>query len=348
MTPEPDLPISVIVPAFNAEHFIGRAIASVRAQTRLPAEIVVVNDGSTDTTARVAENAGARVIEQPNRGVGEARNAGIRVASQPWIAFLDADDEWHPNKLAVQWPATEARNGARLICTDFDYFSAGGGPTIRNHMRAQPAYAGVRRTALGADVAYIERGDAGRALVHGNFVGFSTLLVATALLVDGALFTPRSELRSDELCEEAEDLEWLLRVLRDTDLLAIERSLGNYYAQPASLSANAGRMRYGDIKLGERIAADPTRYVEGIGAEIARVRPRKEREATLAFLRSGEPARARVVAAEARSVDPSLASAALAIGVALVDNGVGRAALEATRSVWKRRKVLRAKGKRAL
>lgn len=96
--------ISVVIAAYNAEAVLRRAIESVLAQTLLPNEILVVDDGSTDGTGRVAEQFGDRVrtIRQENQGASAARNAGIRAASGEWIAFLDADDEWLPHRLALQ------------------------------------------------------------------------------------------------------------------------------------------------------------------------------------------------------------------------------------------------------
>jgi glycosyltransferase involved in cell wall biosynthesis len=340
MTTDDELPISVVIAAFNAERLIGRAIASVQAQTRRAAEIVVVDDGSTDGTAAVARKMGARVIAQENRGVGEARNRGARAARYPWIAFLDADDAWHPAKLELQWPATQLRSSARLICTDFDYVSTAGVVERPNHMRTHHPYVSARRVPLGANTTFIERSEAGRAFVRGNFIAFSTLLVAAELILEGAFFSARQDLVSTALCEEAEDLEWLLRVLRRTDVLAIDRSLMTYFAQPGSLSANAGRLRYGDVKIGERVTADPARYVPGILPEIARVRQQRQREATLEFLRLGQASNARFVAAEAYREHRSISWEGLLLVARLLETGPGRAVREATRSAWRSRKEL--------
>jgi glycosyltransferase involved in cell wall biosynthesis len=96
--------ISVIIPAYNAADYIGRAIESVLAQTHRPDEIIIVDDGSTDETADVIKRYGAavRYIWQKNAGPSAARNAGIRAARGEWVAFLDADDEWLPERLQLQ------------------------------------------------------------------------------------------------------------------------------------------------------------------------------------------------------------------------------------------------------
>jgi len=96
--------ISVVIPAYNAEAFVARAIESVLAQTLPVAEIVVVDDGSRDATADIAERLGGsiRVLRQSNSGPAAARNHGVRAARSEWIAFLDADDAWLPSKLERQ------------------------------------------------------------------------------------------------------------------------------------------------------------------------------------------------------------------------------------------------------
>ncbi|RKY08906.1 MAG: hypothetical protein DRP66_03450 [Planctomycetota bacterium] len=96
--------VSVVIPAYNAQRYVGRAIDSALAQTRRPDEIIVVDDGSTDNTAEVIRSYGSKVcfIGQENGGASVARNTGIEAARSEWIAFLDADDEWLPEKLQLQ------------------------------------------------------------------------------------------------------------------------------------------------------------------------------------------------------------------------------------------------------
>lgn len=96
--------ISVIIPAYNAEHYLGEALESVFAQTLAPAEILVVDDGSTDGTTAIAQQFSPEVIliPQENQGAGGARNLGVERASGEYIAFLDADDLWTDIKLERQ------------------------------------------------------------------------------------------------------------------------------------------------------------------------------------------------------------------------------------------------------
>lgn len=105
--------ISVVIPCYNAEEYLAEAIRSAVSQTKTPSEIIVVDDGSTDSSARIAEQCGplVRVIRQDNRGASAARNAGVRAAAGDWIAFLDADDVWAPTCLEKLSGAAETAPG---------------------------------------------------------------------------------------------------------------------------------------------------------------------------------------------------------------------------------------------
>ena len=96
--------IAVIIPTFDRQHFLGRAIDSVLSQTRPAHEVIVIDDGSTDGTVPwlKKEYPTVKLIEQTNQGVSAARNAGIQQAQSEWIALLDSDDEWFPEKLERQ------------------------------------------------------------------------------------------------------------------------------------------------------------------------------------------------------------------------------------------------------
>jgi glycosyltransferase involved in cell wall biosynthesis len=98
------LPVTVVIPAYERAALLPRALASVAAQTRSPAEVIVVDDGSRDDSAAVAERLGARVIRhERNQGVSAARNTALEAATGEWVAFLDTDDEWLPNHLDRLW-----------------------------------------------------------------------------------------------------------------------------------------------------------------------------------------------------------------------------------------------------
>lgn len=116
--------ISVIVPAFNAALFLPDALNSLLGQTHRDLEVVVVNDGSTDDTAGLlsawcARDPRVRAVYQQNRGLPAARNAGLSVARGDYIAFLDADDVIHPEKLERQLAYLTTHPDADLVYSDY-------------------------------------------------------------------------------------------------------------------------------------------------------------------------------------------------------------------------------------
>ena len=109
--------VSTVIPSYNYGHFVTEAVESALAQTYPNQEILVIDDGSTDDTReRLAPYMDRiRYIYQTNRGLSASRNVGIRQAKGEWIAFLDADDVWHPRKLEVQLKAARGMGGPGLI-----------------------------------------------------------------------------------------------------------------------------------------------------------------------------------------------------------------------------------------
>ncbi len=109
--------ISVVIPVFNGAGFIGEAIESVLAQDEKPLEIIVVDDGSTDNSAEIAESFGSPVLvlRQENRGPAAARNRGLRAARGQYIAFLDADDLYSPDKFALQADRLDRHPGVDIV-----------------------------------------------------------------------------------------------------------------------------------------------------------------------------------------------------------------------------------------
>lgn len=119
---------SVVIPLFNKAPYLQRALESIYAQTFPPAEIIVVNDGSTDGGEQIAKaqaDPRVRVIDQPNRGVSAARNTGITATTQPFIAFLDADDRWLPGYLAHMKQVIESHPGAVMYGAGYSTFRNG-------------------------------------------------------------------------------------------------------------------------------------------------------------------------------------------------------------------------------
>ena len=119
--------VSVVIPTYNHAQFLPTALASVRAQTYGPVEIIVVDDFSTDNTEEVVarhSSPGTTYIKSANKGiVATSRNIGTRAAKGEYIAFLDADDEWVPNKLELQLPHF-ADSSVVAVASDLRYSGA--------------------------------------------------------------------------------------------------------------------------------------------------------------------------------------------------------------------------------
>lgn len=180
--PLPSSGVSVIVPAYQAETTIARALDSVLAQTALPGEIIVVDDGSTDGTkdvvnAYVARTrpagmaCGIRLFEQKNLGAGAARNRGLVASANELVAFLDADDEWLPEKMSRSL-ATMKSTAADLV--SHDYLRAEGDDTTyiscaQNFSRRPDPF-----------VDYFLRG----------YIATSTVVARRQLLIDAGGFDP--------------------------------------------------------------------------------------------------------------------------------------------------------------
>jgi glycosyltransferase involved in cell wall biosynthesis len=154
--------ISCVVPTFNSERYLGEALGSILAQTYRPLDIVVADDGSTDGTARVAAGCGgaARFVSQSTAGPAATRNLGLEAARGEFVAFLDADDLWHPEKLARQMARFGARPDLDASTTHVQMFwadeAAEEGKRYKGHPRARPI-PGYSTTTLLARRGLFER-----------------------------------------------------------------------------------------------------------------------------------------------------------------------------------------------
>jgi glycosyltransferase involved in cell wall biosynthesis len=206
--------ISVVIPAYNAASFLPRCLKSVFAQTLKPAEVIVVDDGSTDDSAVLAANLGATVINRPNRGPAAARNAGIQNASSDWIGLLDADDMWAPDKLERQ--AACVLPDTVLAYTGIRFFDDNG---VRGEFDAVDPLS-VRKM-----------------LRYYNSIPNSSVLVSRkAILQEGGF---REDIRNGE------DWEMWFRLQRLGQFAAVSEPLLDYYVYPHSLSANPEKMMEG-------------------------------------------------------------------------------------------------------
>lgn len=152
--------ISVIVPAYNAEKYIAEALESILSQSLRPTEVIVVNDGSTDQTAEVLNSmTGIKVVHQPNRGISYALNTGLALATSDFIAFLDADDVWLPNKLSIQMAELRLMNYSGIVFGQMEQFFS---PDIDQAVKAtlelpKQQLAGIHRSAMLIDRTSLER-----------------------------------------------------------------------------------------------------------------------------------------------------------------------------------------------
>lgn len=136
--------VSVVVPCYNKGPYLRETLDSALGQTVPPAEVIVVDDGSTDDSAAIAEAYGppVTVLRQENRGESAARNRGIRRARSAWIALLDADDVWTPPKLERQLACIDASEDESLVCVYTDVYLFRNGERIGEHRK--PEYHAMR------------------------------------------------------------------------------------------------------------------------------------------------------------------------------------------------------------
>ncbi len=195
--------ISVIVPVYNRADTILRAVASVMAQTRTDWELLLVDDGSTDTTLAVMEaltDPRIRVLRHhQNRGAAAARNTGIRAAQGEYLAFLDSDDAWHPDKLATQIAQLEcAPDNIRASCTGYRVIDG------EVEMVRVPALLTHQQMYMGCDLS------PGSTLVVRKEV-FATVGV------------------NDEGYARYEDWDWVLRYTRQFEMGLVEAPLADIF-----------------------------------------------------------------------------------------------------------------------
>ncbi len=150
-TSPPTAPVSVVVPVRNCERYLGEALNSILDQRPRPAEIIVVDDGSTDGTVAVAESFGDAVtlLRQPASGIATAVNRGVRAAGEPFLGSLDADDLWPPGSLAARLELLEARPELDAAVGLVDHFvSPELGPERRAKLKVPPSrHRGLLRSA---------------------------------------------------------------------------------------------------------------------------------------------------------------------------------------------------------
>jgi glycosyltransferase involved in cell wall biosynthesis len=218
--------VSVVIPAYNAEAFIIAAMDSVAWQQPPPAEMIVVDDGSRDTTANlvaawISGHPGlhTRLLAQPNGGISAARNAGISAASGDWIALLDADDVWERDHLAQleaalrKAPQAIAAYGAGRLLVDDEvrpgYYDA--------YWDSPALVLGI--PIAGSDCMLLNTAIVER-LIRGNFIKPTSLMMLRAAALAAGLF--------DVTLRASEDREFLVRLIFEGDFIYTPKAISQY------------------------------------------------------------------------------------------------------------------------
>lgn len=245
----PAMDISVVVPAYNAARTVAETLESILAQSLPPREVVVVDDGSRDGTLEVLRTFGDRVKvkTQPNSGVSTTRNRGVEEAAGEWIAFCDADDVWHPDKLRLVAAVAASHPVVDLLFHDF-WVIAGGTiiearathsrkhslfPLFKEGLTTMREVLPLESTTTVRDVAppfsqvTAWFGDPFRWLLFGAMVQPSTVVMkrSTFLRIGGF----------DSSFRYAEDGEFFLRAAKKVRFLWIDASLTGYRRAPGTL-----------------------------------------------------------------------------------------------------------------
>lgn len=219
--------VGVVVPMFNASATIRETVDSVLAQTYPSLDVVVVDDGSTDASAQwIVERARSdprlRLIRQDNSGVAAARNAGAAALNCDYFAFIDADDLWAPEKIALQMTAlAEAGERAGLAYTWFAEIDG-------------------QSNVVSLDKQAVSQGQVLRDLCNGNFIGNgSSMLVRRAVFEAAGGFDNTLRDRDAEGCE---DLQFGLAAAQVTEFCLVPRYLTGYRITESNMSSDVRRM----------------------------------------------------------------------------------------------------------
>ncbi len=224
--------ISVIIPAYNSSKTILSTIKSVLNQTFSDFELIIINDGSTDSTLEVIRNvldSRIKIFSYPNNGVAVSRNQGIKNASGELIAFLDADDLWTPDKLELQLKALKNNPNAALAYSWTDFIDENG----------QIVNTGMRTVINGN--AYTE-------LLKSNFLqnGSNPLIHKYVLDRIGGF---------DESLPAAQDWDLYLRLGFHYEFLCVPCPQILYRVSSDSMSANVSRLENSCLKVLEQAYA---------------------------------------------------------------------------------------------
>jgi glycosyltransferase involved in cell wall biosynthesis len=200
--------ISVVIPVYNHEPYVGAAIESLLAQTVTPREVICIDDGSTDGSASRVEALARRspIIRfrsRPNQGAHRTLNEAIEAAQGAYVAILNSDDVYHRTRLARCLSVLEADPAISAVATEIDFID-GAGKAVKNAWYDK------------ARAFYRNEGDLGLALVNGNF-----LMTTSNLVVRRTLF---AEVGGFANLRYAHDLDFLLRLVAHGKRITILRA----------------------------------------------------------------------------------------------------------------------------
>lgn len=278
--------VSVVIPAYNAAAFIQGTLASVTASRGVTFEIIVVDDGSTDGTAGVVSQcAAARVGTGPRAGVSAARNRGVALARAAYIAFLDHDDLFEPDKLARQADLLDSRPEMALVFTQAR--SQGGGPEEILPRIADPE-------------AFLAR--AHEELVHWNYIPMSSVMARRECLLTTAGLDGEGPF--DRRYALSEDWDLWLRLAARHAIGYIPEPLVRYVIRSGRATERMGDLRLEDIAIvREQLAAHPHLEAQDPGRCRATMF-RLHEEAAWWLMKEGRASEARRILREAIRLRP--------------------------------------------
>lgn len=215
--------VSVVIPTFNDSQFIRQSVGSVLAQTHRQLDVIVVDDGSTDGSGAVARELGpqVRVLEQPNSGAAMARNRGLDAAKGDYVAFLDADDCWHPQKIEVQLRHLRSCTDCIAVyCRKLELREDTAAPPWRTN-RSLSELGAVSEDRRASGWLYLE-------LLRASIVHTSTIMVSRRALEQVGRF--------DATLTKGQDLDYWLRLSRLGPMHMLDSVLSAYTIHGASIS----------------------------------------------------------------------------------------------------------------
>jgi glycosyltransferase involved in cell wall biosynthesis len=219
--------ISIVCPTYNSKLFIERTLKSVISQTVKPLELIISDDGSTDGTLDFIKNFfdsnevefEYKIIQNPHKGPGASRNEGIRAARGDWIAFLDSDDIWYPDKISQIQNAINNNLNINFICNNELLVSKKNKKRLMNYSKR-----------YNPNIKLFDQ------LYTANLFSTSAVACKRSLLINNSLF--------DEKLLSAQDYDLWLKLSPDIKLYFINKPLGEYIEREGNITSKNIFRRY--------------------------------------------------------------------------------------------------------